>query len=149
MTNAREHPDLIGPTRELLTQIGLPYVIENVPGAPLVNPVKLCGSSFGLGVPELNRQLRRHRYFETNWPLGLVPPCAHKPGTVGIYGDHLRLGRRSRLGEFSGKTALAYGSQAMGIDWMSWNELREAIPPAYTELVGSRLIDHLNERSGT
>jgi DNA (cytosine-5)-methyltransferase 1 len=63
------YPDLIGETRDLLERTGLPYAIENVPGAPLCDPVAICGSSLGLDV-------RRHRLFETNWPL-VVPPCAH------------------------------------------------------------------------
>jgi DNA (cytosine-5)-methyltransferase 1 len=63
----REHPDLVAPTRELLKASGLPYVIENVVGAPLENPVMLCGSTFGLGAN--GRQLRRHRLFESNVPI--------------------------------------------------------------------------------
>src|SRR5690348_3701176 len=59
--NADAHPDLVEPVREALQATGLPYVIENVPGAPLLDPITLCGKSFGLNV-------KRHRLFETNWP---------------------------------------------------------------------------------
>ena len=82
MWNAGQHEDLITPLRPLLENTGLPYVIENVEGArsALRDPVTLCGSSFGLKV-------RRHRLFETNWPL-MVPPCAHgqQGNTRRVYG---------------------------------------------------------------
>lgn len=77
MPNAKEHPDLVGVTREALRESGRLYVIENVPGAPLVDPVMLCGTMFGLQT-DCGAQLRRHRLFETNWLLlcGLV--CQHR-----------------------------------------------------------------------
>ena len=65
-----EYPQLIEYVRELLIQTGLPYVIENVVGAPLINPIRLCGSSFGLKV-------WRHRLFETSFQIPLLPPCSH------------------------------------------------------------------------
>lgn len=65
-----EHPDLVAETRAHLRGLAKPYVIENVENAPLVDPVRLCGSSFGL-------PLRRHRLFESNVPL-VVPPCNHR-----------------------------------------------------------------------
>jgi DNA (cytosine-5)-methyltransferase 1 len=122
--------DLIPQTRAALQDSGLPYVIENVPGAPLVNPIVLCGSSFGLRV-------RRHRLFESNVPLvGLH--CDHrKQGRpVGVYGS-----MRDEIPS-GGKTAdtIEQAREAMGIDWMIWPELVEAIPPAYTEFLGAQLI---------
>ena len=121
--------DLLEPTRKLLKESGVPYVIENVPGAPLINPVQLCGSSFELKV-------RRHRLFESNVPLvGSI--CDHKKQgrPVGIYGsmkDEIPKG---------GKTAdsIEQARVAMGIDWMIWGELVEAIPPAYTEYLGRQI----------
>ena len=146
--NADEHPDLIAPTRELLEQTGLPYVIENVIGAPLREGFRLCGSSFGLGVPSLGREIRRHRMFETNWPIGLIPQCAHRLPACGIYGDHFRMGRRSSDGEFSGQRAIAYGRAAMHVDWMqTWDEIKEAIPPAMTEFIGEQLLAHVTSLS--
>lgn len=71
------YEDLVAPTRFMLETSGIPYVIENVPGAPLHNPVTLCGSMFGLDV-------RRHRLFETNWPIE-VPACDHKVWTERKY----------------------------------------------------------------
>jgi len=154
--NQGAHQELIDPIRELLEQTGLPYVIENVEGAKpyMQDPFRLCGSSFGLGVHKTDnwemewRELRRHRLFETNWPIGLVPTCGHMGRSVGIYGDHLRWGRRSTDGEVSGPEALELGRVAMGINWMTWPELVEAIPPSYTEWIGRRLISRLAEQSG-
>jgi DNA (cytosine-5)-methyltransferase 1 len=158
--NADAHPDLISEVRELLNATGLPWVIENVPGAPLIEPFRLCGSSFGLGcdmpfpfgyegaetiaTTSARRQLRRHRLFETNWPIGLVPPCAHRGKTVGLYGDHLRFGRRSSDGELSGPAAHRLGKLSMDIDWdVTWAELKDMVPPAYTQYIGHQLMQHL------
>ena len=121
--------DLLTPIRERLQ--GHLYVIENVPGAPLRTPLILCGSSFGLKV-------RRHRLFES--PVSLVaPPCLHKEQgrPVGVYhrmGDSIPHGGRtaSNIGE---------GQEAMGIDWMPWFELKEAIPPAYTKWIGRQIME--------
>lgn len=116
-------------TRDLLEKSGKPYIIENVPGAPLRDPITLCGSSFGLKV-------RRHRLFESNLPI-TGSTCDHKTQgrPVGVYGsmkDEIPQG---------GKTAesIEQARDAMGIDWMIWSELVEAIPPAYTEFIGHQI----------
>lgn len=158
MPNAKEHPDLVAPTRELLIATGKPYIIENVPGAPLDHPVVLCGSAFGLGTGDA--ELRRHRLFETNWTLGLVPPCQHysRGRAIGVYGGHGRDRRRIRPATVSvtghaGGRSVRDGTQqfstveraeAMGIDWMTGAELSQAIPPAYTEFIGRRLREELD-----
>jgi DNA (cytosine-5)-methyltransferase 1 len=133
------HVNLIPETRELLRATGLPYVIENVVGAPLENPVRLCGSSFNLAV-------RRHRLFECSFPL-LVPPCDHSRQN----GDHWTSfrpngeTRRSKVVQVYGQAAERHEwGPAMGIDWMTYAELAEAIPPAYTEFIGEALMAHLN-----
>lgn len=127
------HPDLIGPTRELLQAIGKPYVIENVPGAPLIEPVELCGSMFGL-------RLYRHRLFETNWPLTVPLHPAHMAPQV-------KMGRVAKphemiqpVGNFSG---VQEAREVMDMPWASREGLREAIPPAYTEYIGVQLMDAL------
>ena len=134
------HPDLIGPIRDSLIATGLPYIIENVPQAPLVNPVTLCGSAFGL-------QVRRHRAFESNLPL-VGTECFHaeQGRPVGVYGQHPDRKQHLRPdGTQRGTkaTSLGHGRRAMGIDWMTWPELAEAIPPAYTEHIGQQLMEHL------
>lgn len=149
-----DHPDLVAATRELLTASGLPYVIENVPGAPLINPVQLCGSSFQL-------DLRRHRLFECSFPI-MVPPCHHAwqtprfrsldkrrhnlKSTVPVYGGSQLDTSATVVGvhghhNYAGERELR--EAAMDIDWMSPYELTQAIPPAYTEHIGSYLLTHL------
>lgn len=123
--------DLIPPTRELLIASGKPYVIENVEGSPLRSPLMLCGSMFDLGV-------KRHRLFESNVALFSKGPCDHKGQgrPVGVYGspndDIPRGGRTGSLEE---------AREAMGIDWLPWSRLKEAIPPAYTEWIGAQMLD--------
>lgn len=134
------HPDLIPPVRAALLEWGGAYVIENVVGAPLLDPVRLCGSSFGLRV-------RRHRLFESNTAL-LSLPCQHTPGApVGVYGDHADSREYLRPnGSRRGAKAVsvADAQAALGIDWMhSWDDLTDAIPPAYAEFIGAQLVDLL------
>lgn len=134
-----EHPDLVKPVRDLLQRSGLPYVIENVPRSPLLNPLVLCGSMFDLRV-------RWHRLFESNTLLFRLP-CAHVGHDfVGVYGDHPETAtfgidgynRKPRA------STIDEAKEAMGIDWMqTWKEVKEAIPPAYTEWIGKQLIEQL------
>jgi DNA (cytosine-5)-methyltransferase 1 len=123
--------NMIPEVRDALIASGKPYVIENVPNAPLINPIQLCGSGFGLKV-------RRHRLFESNVPL-LGNACDHKAQgkPVGIYGS-----MRDEIpnGGHTAKT-MQEAHQAMGIDWMIWSELVESIPPAYTHYIGVQLCD--------
>lgn len=148
-----EYPDLVAPTRSRLQGSGLPFVIENVPGAPLVTGLVLCGSMFGLGAvceDGTYRQLRRHRLFESNvylWEL----PCDHQGEAIGVYGG----GRAPRWTFANGATKDPYGRrggyqgtqaekrEAMGIDWMPGPRLSQAIPPAYTEWIGAQLLASL------
>jgi DNA (cytosine-5)-methyltransferase 1 len=149
-----DHPDLVAPTRDRLIAAGVPWVMENVRGAPFVSWFQLCGSSFGL-------DLRRHRIFETGGgfdPL-MVPPCAHHWQTprfisldkrrrnvspvVSVHGTGRHYALASVVGvhghiNYSGERELR--ERAMGIDWMSPHELAESIPPAYTEWIGSQLL---------
>lgn len=123
-----EYPDLIDETRELLIKAGVPYVIENVPQAPLLDPIMLCGHMFGL-------ELYRHRNFESNVKL-LQPdhPEHIIPGT--------RAGRwipGTIISVAGNVTAIAQARHAMGIDWMSRAEIVEAIPPRYTTYIGRQL----------
>ena len=123
--------NMIPEVREALIASSKPYVIENVPNAPLINPIQLCGSGFGLKV-------RRHRLFESNVPL-VGNTCNHKEQgkPVGIYGSI-----RDEI-PHGGHTAksMPEANEAMGIDWMIWGELVESIPPAYTEFIGKQLCD--------
>ena len=130
-----DHPNLIPATREWLQALpNIPYVIENVPGAPLVDPIRLCGTSF----PPL--EVRRHRMFESNRPL-TAPPCDHGRLTERKYpGSSNRPNGRTvcNIGEY--RVPLAAQKRAIDIDWMTLPELSQAIPPAYTEHIGRQLI---------
>ena len=149
----RQHPDLVAPTRERLKASGLPWIMENVPGAPLSHAVILCGSMFGLGVMSGDgvrtrrawRQLRRHRLFESSH-LMLQPYCEHDGSeSLGVYGHGGAVGRTdSRRGGFQGTAEEK--RQAMGIDWMTGNEVSQAIPPAYTEFLGLQLAGIVADR---
>ena len=125
--------DLIPETREALIASGKPYIIENVPGSPLINPIQLCGSSFGLKV-------RRHRLFESNLSL-IGSECLHKEQgrPVGVYGS-----LRDDI-PHGGKTAdsIDQAREAMGISWAIWSELVEAIPPLYTSYLGNQIRELL------
>ncbi len=122
--------DLLAQVRSLLVVTEIPYVIENVKGAPLIDPVQLCGSAFGLKV-------RRHRLFESSMELRGTD-CHHKEQgkPVGIYGS-----MRDEIpgGGHTAKT-MDEAREAMGIDWMIWGELVEAIPPAYTHYIGQQIL---------
>jgi len=135
MHNAKQHEDLIPATRALLRSSGLPYVIENVLGAPLFAPTCLCGTMFCLGVE--GAELRRHRLFESSVLL-LSPTCRHVcERVIGVYGGHGRERRRTvNTQDFS----IGARREAMGIDWMTGAELSQAIPPAYTEFIGRQLM---------
>jgi DNA (cytosine-5)-methyltransferase 1 len=128
-----DHPDLIAPVREQLRRIGGLWVIENVVGAPLLDPITLCGSMFGLGDSE-GRGLRRHRLFEASFPLTAPGPCAHRGEAVGVYGHPGGSSRRDGV-RFA---SVANWREAMGIDWMTPREMALAIPPAYTAYIASQ-----------
>lgn len=134
------HQDLIGATREGLQEIGLPWVLENVPASWIRPDITLCGEMFGLGV-------LRHRYFELGgWTTSATMPHKEHRGPVrgwrhGVFvdGPYLQV-----YGSGGGKGTVAEWSQAMGIVWMTRPELAEAIPPAYTQWVGEQLMAWIN-----
>jgi DNA (cytosine-5)-methyltransferase 1 len=130
------HPALIAPTRARLQAAGLPYVIENVPGArrELDHPIRLCGRALGLGVS-------RHRLFECSFPC-MALQCACRGDEVPVYGklDGRRVWTRSDGSELRAAKTLPQAREAMGIDWMEWDGLTQAIPPAYTEHIGHYLM---------
>jgi DNA (cytosine-5)-methyltransferase 1 len=130
----KEYPDLLGPTRELLQQTGLPWVIENVPGAPMRPDFKLCGCHFRL-------ELRRERWFETSWTAFELSHPHHHPHPVpSVVGHGTPSWVRRQLGY---NPTIADYRASMGIDWMNRDELSQAIPPAYTEHIGRQLLEQL------
>jgi hypothetical protein len=128
-----EHPDLVAPTRDLLDALGKPYVIENVPGAPIRSDMTLCGTMFGL-------RIIKHRNFELSFPAAyILPPCDHSD----VYNPWQGKGRSAdKL------------RKAQDIDWLPISggasrkagytgDLFNAIPPAFTEFVGAHLMHHI------
>lgn len=151
-THSREHPDLVGPTRDALIATGLPYVIENVVGAPLIDPLTLCGSEFGLTALDIDGQrlqLRRHRLFESNvWLMG-AGGCYHDSALPvgGSYGGswYKRPDERDSARRGGYVPRVEVRGALLGIDWMSQHELAQAIPPAYTEFIGRQVLTSLAE----
>ena len=131
------YPNLIPQVRDMATELRLPYVIENVPGAPLHDPITLCGSMFGLDV-------RRHRLFESNVPL-TAPACDHGVWTERKYPQATnRANRRFTCEVGVYRIPLETQKRAMGVDWdVTLHELSEAIPPAYCEFIGAQLMQHV------
>ena len=127
--NQSKHPDLIEPMRKRLIESNSPYIIENVPGAPLINYIMLCGTMFFLPII-------RHRIFESNIPMPLLmPDCNHREVYDPWHGGEQARNEREKL------------SSAMGIDWfMTRPEVREAIPPAYTFFIGTQLMEILKPK---
>ncbi len=150
----KDHPDLVAPTRDRLVAWGGSWVIENVEQSPLeagppilfhnLAGITLCGSMFGLHTDK--HELRRHRLFESNFPL-TQPQCQHSDRVViGFYGDHAR-GRTWVNGHHARGTDITKKSEKMrlvrdlmDIDWMDWNEAKNAIPPAYSEYIARQFL---------
>ena len=137
-----DHPELIGQVRDLMPA-GVPYVIENVQEArrDMVDPViRLTGEMFGLRV-------HRPRLFELGGWFTFQPPVPpRQENAVAVYGrpDARMLWRREDGSELRAWASIEEGQQALGIDWTDdWHQLREAIPPAYTEWIGAQLLAHL------
>ena len=132
------YPDLIEPIRARLTASGVPFVIENVPGAPIRRDLMLCGAMFGL-------RSYRHRYFECNFPV-IQPDHPKHIVRVNRRGENRR--KHWDKGGFltiTGDIGVYCGPGSMGIDWMTGNEMSEAIPPAYSEYIGKAAMSFMNQ----
>ncbi len=124
----RAHPDLIQPTRTMLHTTTTPWSMENVPNSPMRRDLVLCGSMFGL--VGRHGRLRRHRLFELSWPGPvLTPPHQHHGPTVSVFGH----GGHIYHGVEDWKVV-------MSVDWMTRDELSEAVPPAYTKFIGEAFL---------
>ena len=143
--NADKWPRLVEPVRNLLTEAGRPWAIENVEGAPLIDPVVLCGTMF------LGLRVIRHRLFETNFPLRQpdhIPHVQHpKVHTLDKRKKHY--GKTCEWKNFvmvtgGGNCSVAAARDAMGIEWMTKKEINESIPPAYTKYVGKEIRRAIN-----
>jgi len=120
---------------------GKPFIIENVPGAPLINPLTLCGTMFGLKV-------KRHRLFELHgfevWFLPATCACKGKVGYTAASDGFSSFANKAKLISVAGHNfCVKDAKQAMQIDWMPQSELSQAIPPIYAEFLGKQLINAL------
>ncbi len=134
------HERLIDRLRDALEKLGKPYIVENVAGArkELVDPVMLCGSMFGL-------RTQRHRFFETNF--NVLPPCSCDHSEIPLLVTTASKASRELRFKLGMKPkTVANAPLAYGIDWMGFAELKEAIPPAYTQYLGLRLRAFLIRR---
>ena len=133
--NAHEWPDLVAPVREYLQAAGRHYVIENVEGAPLIDPITLCGTMFA------GLRVLRHRLFEC---YGFHVPQPTHPTHPLVFTHDKRKAHYGKLDQATafvqvtggGNCTVANKRSAMGVSWMTGHEANEAIPPAYTEYIG-------------
>jgi len=130
----KEYPDLIAPTRAALKETGLPYIMENVPGAPLVDPIEMCGAMFGM-------RTYRHRLFESNMPLTAPPHPNHDA-------PNAKMGRPPKddefiqyVGHFPGVKLV---QEMTGLHWLGQKELAQSIPPQYTLYLGRQVLNFLD-----
>lgn len=131
--NKGKHPDLLPITRKYLEKNGKPWVIENVPGAPMRADFKICGCMVGLP------KIRRLRLFELWVPVFiLMPTCGHDEPVITLTGHGTTTGNRLTHGR---NISVREMREAMQIDWMNRDELSQAIPPAYTEFIGRKILE--------
>lgn len=151
---ASDWPDLITPGRELLNATGLPWVVENVPKAPLRRDLILCGTQFGLTATDTDGttlHLRRHRVFETSVPLDKPSwPCRHPRGVqwAGVYGGARKdkdEARNVRHGGYVPPSEAVQSALLGGVPWMTGKGRRECIPPVYAQFIGRQLLTHIEQ----
>lgn len=137
--HTKDHPDLVEPTRARLRAAGVPYIIENVLGAPLIDPVTLCGMMFGLRV-------FRHRLFESNIFL-MTPPHPTHRGTTNSSRRYSRFSSADMICVAGHNFRRKDGMAAMGIDWHATREeVAQMIPPAYSEFLGRQVVTHIDSQ---
>lgn len=141
--STKNYPNLITLVRDRLLATNKPFVIENVPGSPLVNPLLLCGTMFGLKV-------KRHRLFECHPPIYPLLPshgCRGKAGFTNAYRgvSSFRIGAKL-LCVVGHNFSVSEAREAMGIGWMGREGLREAIPPAMAQFIGLAMMEIVLER---
>lgn len=133
------YPQLMGVVKTRLLAMDVPYVLENIVGAPMKRGFILCGEMFGL-------KTFRHRQFELNWPYPEIEHPQHK-GIVDGKNYYLVAGHSGGIRRGVRVGTAAEWREAMGIDWMNRYELAEAVPPAYTEFLGKHMLEHIRSQA--
>jgi DNA (cytosine-5)-methyltransferase 1 len=150
--HAKVHVDQIPDTRKLLKAAGVPYVIENVVGAPLIDPIILNGFMFGLTTTTSDGtvfHLERERQFEASWPLAAPTDWTPKTPVIGVYGGHVRNRSAAHGGrktaDFPGEDKPRLMRECMGLagENQTMKDMSQAIPPAYAEWIGRQAITHI------
>jgi len=147
----RKHPDLVATTRDMLMKKARVWVIENVEGSPLIDPVLLCGTEFGMVAKDVDGEplkLIRHRLFESNVPLARKGECNHDSAelTASVYGagggwTPIHREAPYRRGGYVPATSVI--QRLLGIDWMTKNEMSQSVPPVFAEHIGRQLLEGL------
>lgn len=149
------YPDLVAPTRTMIADSGTVTVIENVPGAPLRPDIVLTGAQFDLDIV-------RNRVFEIHGftaPFQLTPQhngtvsngdlaCVAGHGANNAWNVRRKRGPCTKWrdlpadlrGRLLNRNNAAGWREAMGIDWMTRDELRKAVPPAYSEFIACAFL---------
>ncbi len=126
----KSYPDLIAATRAALISVGKPWDIENVPNAPLNNPVTLCGTMFGM-------PFYRHRLFETSWGFNQPLHMAH-------IAKNAKMGRAVKPGEFiqfvGHFSGVQYVRDLLDVQWADQYGLAQCVPPQYTKYIGEQYL---------
>lgn len=141
-SKSKETVDYLTPTLALLRErwAHKTWIVENVENAKSLMPgaVRVCGSAFGLHV-------QRHRMFLSNAKI-LGTDCLHfnfppdpitgKPRPWGVYyakGDNIPHGGRTAVD-------VEHAKHLFGVTRpVTWDELKEGFPPAYTDYIASTL----------
>lgn len=144
----RKHPKLIEPVRAMLKAAGVPFCIENIEGAPLINPIRLCATAFGLRVAVQGQayELRRHRHFECSF-FTLQPSCSHELPVIGIYGHGESKAMRGKRGFQISQ--VEHRRSVMEMPWANRDEIAEAIPPAYSQFIGRAALSAIEAEGMT
>jgi hypothetical protein len=130
---------LLPATRELLTAQPVPWVIENVASADARADFLLCGTMFNL-------RTYRHRKFEIDPRVDalLAVPEHRRHKVPAPTRRRVEAWARGEFISATGNAGSFYGAEGLGIDWMTGDELSQAIPPAYTEFIGRQLLEYLD-----
>jgi DNA (cytosine-5)-methyltransferase 1 len=148
-SEGKTYPRLIERTREVLVALGKPYIIENVRGSDLIDPVELCGCMFDLKAVDTDGvllHLHRARRFESNLPLSAPRPCDHTghEWVGGSYGGARRDKYEAKYVRHGGYVpSIPVQRELLGIDWMTQRGMHQSIPPAYTEHLGRQVMAFL------
>jgi C-5 cytosine-specific DNA methylase len=150
------HPDFIPITRELLLRAEKPFVIENVPGAPIRKDLMLCGEMFSLkiirhrlfeihGFTVLNPEHKRHKLSVMN---GTAIGCYSGGINPGFYGDKdKQKAYRERRKTIRPSSDIKDWQDALGVNWVNdKTHLTQMIPPAYSNYIIRNLV--LGQRTG-